>query len=154
MPTLRITLFGKGFDVLDTVDVPVTGEEKYGPGQATAAAKQHFWENHFSADLDPLLATRQNMLERLSEVAGELERVQKAARMFLEAYKQQPQAAVHMGEIRGSFITLDEILAKVLNINLAMANAAVQEATMMNDLSLPKKFKEELQARFRRKKDE
>jgi hypothetical protein len=128
MPTLRLTLFDRDFEVLDKIDIPVTGDEKSGAGKAMKAVKQHLWENHFSADLDPILATRQNLLARLDALAADVE--------LLKKWESQT-----------------DLIRLVQRIDLKSVNAAIQEARMMNDLSLPEKYKQELEARFGRKKD-
>lgn len=126
MPTLRLTLFDKSYETLDRIDVAVAGPDKHGVGEAAKAAKAHFWENHFKADFDPLMASRENLLQRLDDLTAEVEALQ----------KWETQSDLHL---------------RVRRINLTEAKAAVMEAKMMNDLSLPQKYKTELEAKFGRK---
>lgn len=126
MPTLRLTLFDKSFEVLDRIDVAVAGPDKQGAGEASKAAKHHFWENHFKADLDPLMASRENLLQRLDHLTAEVEALQ----------KWESQSDLHL---------------QVKRVNLTEAKAAVIEAKMMNDLSLPAKYKKELEEKFGKK---
>jgi hypothetical protein len=128
MATLRLTLFDSSFEVLDRIDLVIQGKEKHGAGQAIQAIKSFLWENHFSADLDPILATRQNLLARLDALAADVE--------LLKKWESQT-----------------DLIRLVQRIDLKSVNAAIQEARMMNDLSLPEKYKQELEARFGRKKD-
>ena len=129
MPTLRLTLFDRNFEVLDRADIAVPGEERPGANQAVKAAKQHLWENHFSADLDPLLASRQNLLERLDDLIIEVEK--------LKSWEAQT-----------------DLLAHVARLSLTEARSAVMESKMINDASLPEKYKKELEARYGRKVDQ
>lgn len=126
MPTLRLSLFDKNFEVLDRTDIAVPGEERHGAGEAMKAAKQHLWDNHFSADLDPLLASRANLLSRLDDLLTAVESLQK-------------------WEVQ------TDLIRQVNKIDLTEARSAVMESRMMDDASLPKKYREDLERRFGRK---
>lgn len=121
MPTLRLTLFDKSFEILDRIDIAVTGEEKHGAGEATKAAKQHFWSNHFASDLDPLLASRANLLQKLDELLARVEKLREEG---------------------------DRDDAPLMNWDLTEFRGAVQESRMMDDALLPQKYREELERRF------
>jgi hypothetical protein len=163
MATLRLTLFDSSFEVLDRIDLVIQGKEKHGAGQAIQAIKSFLWENHFSADLDPILATRQNLLAKCEALSLEVEKVSKMATSFLQGHRGGRSVPLELHDsmladkIQDQMpmqITLRGLIERVAQIDLLSINAAIQEARMMNDLSLPEKYKKELEERFGCKKEE
>ena len=129
MPMLRITLFNEEFQVLDTVDVPVAKDTGVGAGAASKAAKEHYWTNHFETDLNPLLATRQNALERLQECIETVERLQECIQIANAHLRTMPHVTVRVPEI---------------TVPLAAAKAALMEGNMIGETALPEKYRTKL----------
>jgi hypothetical protein len=136
----------------------VTGTVKQGAGEATKAAKEHFWTNHFSADLDPLLASRENLIKQLDRLSSEIEKLQKTEAQLQVSIRSNRAAFPGIDDPQNPphphLVRLSDVLNSLRNIYLNPAKSAVMEAKIMNDLALPKKYRDELEKRFGKQVDE